>query len=183
MRIKTVLVIVMLILTLIGKAQEKTKTELKNTPITYIEKYDSIANILMNEFKIPASIILGISLHESGYGTSKLSVNKHNYFGIKKGNVYRSYENDIESFRDFCIFISKKKYYLKLKENKILDYNIWISNIKSGGYSESSNWGLKVSYYIEKYKLFRFDTLAIRTKEIITRLEPKKIVVVHSLSY
>ena len=171
MRIRTVLVIVMLLLTLNVTSQTVIK---KHTPITYIEKYDSIATVLMNEFQIPASVILGVSLHESGYGTSKLSINKHNYFGIKKGRVYRSYQNDIESFRDFCLYISKKKYYLKLKESKIIDYKVWLASIKSYGYSESIDWGTKVAYYINKYKLFEFDTLAIRTKEMImTKLEPK----------
>lgn len=173
MRIKTVLVIVMLLLTLNVKSQTVIK---KHTPITYIEKYDSIATVLMNEYKIPTSVILGISLHESGYGTSKLSINKHNYFGIKKGNVYRSYKTDIESFRDFCLYISKKKYYLKLRENKVLDYKIWIANIKTGGYSESTNWGVKVSYYIDKYKLFGFDTLTtIRPIDIIEKLKPRTV--------
>ena len=82
MKIKIILVIAMLLLTLSVKSQILT-------PITYIEKYDSLATNLMNEHGIPASIILGISMLESGYGNSKLSTNKNNYFGVRTGKYYK----------------------------------------------------------------------------------------------
>jgi flagellum-specific peptidoglycan hydrolase FlgJ len=159
MRIKAVLVIVMLLLTFVGNAQEKTKIAAKHTPITYIEKYDSISIALMEEYKIPTSIILGISMWESGYGTSKLSTTKHNYFGIKKNGVYRSYESDTASFKDFCSYISNRKAYQYnyLITNNILDYNVWLIKIQQGGYSESTNWKSKITYMIQKYKLYEYD--------------------------
>ena len=80
-------------------------------PLTFLEKYNDTALALSKEHNIPASIILGVSMLESGNGTSKLSRNKHNFFGIKKGKYYRGYENDQESFKDFCKLVSKKKYY------------------------------------------------------------------------
>ena len=69
MNYKILLLIVMLLLSLNVKSQ-------KHTPLTYINKYDSLSLSLTTESKIPTSIILGISMLESGYGTSKLSINK-----------------------------------------------------------------------------------------------------------
>ena len=126
-------------------------------PLTFLEKYNDTALALSKEHNIPASIILGVSMLESGNGTSKLSRNKHNFFGIKKGKYYRGYENDQESFKDFCKLVSKKKYYNSLTENNVMDYKIWVKKISSGGYSESKTWSTKVLYYINKYKLDELD--------------------------
>jgi len=126
-------------------------------PLTFIEKYNDMALNLTKQYHIPTSIILAISIHESGSGTSKLSKNKHNFFGIKKGKGYRGYENDSESFEDFCKLVSKKKYYNSLTENNVMDYKIWVKKISSGGYSESKTWSTKVLYYINKYKLDELD--------------------------
>ena len=126
-------------------------------PLSFIDKYDNVAIDLMNKHNIPASVILSISMLESGNGTSKLSKLKHNYFGIKKGKYYRGYENDSESFEDFCKLVSRKKYYEPLTKNNVMDYKIWIKKISAGGYSESKSWSTKVLYYITKYKLYELD--------------------------
>ena len=156
MKIKIVLAIALLFFSLKINSQAT-----KFTPTTYIEKYNPIATDLMNEHKIPVSVILGISMLESGYGTSKLSVNKHNYFGIKKGKYYRGYNNDIESFNDFCALVKRKKFYNNLVSNDIKDYNIWLTNLKKIGYSTSSDWQKKVTDYINKYQLYKYDVLCI----------------------
>jgi flagellum-specific peptidoglycan hydrolase FlgJ len=145
-----ILVIVMLLLFLNLKAENYT-------PTTYIDKYDEMSINLMKKTCVPASIILAISIHESGFGTSKLSKNKNNFFGIKKDKVYRSYENDTASFNDFCVLISKKKFYDTLTKNNTSDYKIWLNKIKNTGYSESADWEHKVLYYIKKYKLYELD--------------------------
>jgi flagellum-specific peptidoglycan hydrolase FlgJ len=143
------LVIVMLFFTLILNAQ-------KYTQLSYIEKYDSISIELMKKYEIPPSIILAISMHESAYGNSSLSRKKHNFFGVKSGNYYKTYENDSTSFEHFCQFISKKKYYNKLIESETKDYKIWLNEIKRG-YSQDPNWHSKVLHYIKKYELYKFD--------------------------
>jgi len=132
------------------------KIESQN-PVSYVNKYNPMAQELMQDHNIPASVILGISMLESGNGTSKLSRIKHNYFGVKKGNLYRGYESDLASFKDFCQIISRKKYYNYLIENDIIDYKIWLTKIQNGGYSVSKTWKTKVLYYIEKYKLYELD--------------------------
>ena len=149
MKFKILLAIVMVFLSFI-------KIESQN-PVSFVDKYNPMAQELMEKHNIPASVILAISMLESGSGTSKLSRNKNNYFGVKKGNVYRGYENDSASFKDFCEIISRKKYYDYLTKNNIMDYNIWITKIQSGGYSVSKDWSTKVLFYIKKYKLYELD--------------------------
>jgi len=146
-----ILLIVVILLSLNVKSQ--------NNQQLFIDKYDNMALKLMKKHNIPTSIILSISMLESGYGTSKLSKNKNNFFGVKKGKYYRGYINDTASFNDFCLIISKKKYYKNLIDNGIVDYNIWINKIHHGGYSQSKNWSMKVLYYIRRYKLYELDNL------------------------
>ncbi len=149
MKIKIMLVIAMVFLSSI-------KIESQN-PVTFVDKYNPMAQELMEKHNIPASVILAISMLESGNGTSKLSRNKNNYFGVKKNNVYRGYESDSASFKDFCQIIARKKYYGNLTKNNIMDYNVWVTKIQSGGYSVSKDWPTKVLYYIKKYKLYELD--------------------------
>ena len=49
----------------------------------YINKYDTLAIEVLNNYQIPASLILGIALQESAAGTSKLCRINHNHFGVK----------------------------------------------------------------------------------------------------
>lgn len=149
MKFKIILVIVIVFLSFL-------KIESQNT-VSFVDKYTTMATDLMKDHKIPASVILGISMLESGNGTSKLSRNKHNYFGVKKGKVYRGYESDSASFKDFCKIISRKKYYDDLIKNNIMDYKIWLTKIQGGGYSASKDWKTKVLIYIKKYKLYELD--------------------------
>ena len=123
----------------------------------FIDKYDSLAITLSNEYKIPPSVILGVSMLESGSGTSKLSRNKHNFFGIKSGNYYRGYENDSASFRHFCTIIAKRKYYSQLVINNVKDYKIWLYKIQSGGYSATKTWANRIIILVKYHKLDKLD--------------------------
>lgn len=132
-------------------------TNAQNVQTKFIDKYDSLAISLSNEYKIPVSVILSISMWESGSGTSRLSRTKHNYFGVKQGRHYKRYENDSTSFRHFCEFISKRKYYTKLTTNNVTDYKVWVLNIKRCGYSETRTWDKHILSMIKAYDLNKFD--------------------------
>ena len=74
----------------------------------------------MKLYNIPASIKLAQAILESASGTSKLSKNANNHFGIKchsswegekvfmdddkKNECFRKYDSDIDSYRDHSIF-------------------------------------------------------------------------------
>src|SRR5687768_15405147 len=78
----------------------------------YIKKYESLAVELAEKHKIPASIILGVSIIESAAGQSLICKNLNNFFGVKGKNwnsklkmgyqsAYKEYKEDEESFEHF----------------------------------------------------------------------------------
>ncbi|HMR19663.1 MAG TPA: glucosaminidase domain-containing protein, partial [Sphingobacterium sp.] len=56
------------------------------TPHNYIDRYKSIAQQLMQESGVPASVILAVAIHESAYGNSRIARHLNNHFGIKGKN-------------------------------------------------------------------------------------------------
>src|SRR5476649_1894951 len=86
----------------------------KNTSQSYIDQFKDNAIAIMHETGIPASIILGIAMHESANGNSKIAQNLNNQFGVKGGGgaeiknnkktvhtEYKKYDSILESFEDF----------------------------------------------------------------------------------
>jgi Bax protein len=132
----------------------------------YINKFDTLAVEVMNNYGIPASLVLGIALQESAAGTSKLCRFKHNHFGVK-GRVsssksksgyitaYRKFETDEDAYLNFGEMISRKKYYTVLKGN--MDYMKWLKAMKKAKYATSSTWISHVDKMIKRYDLTRFD--------------------------
>ncbi len=121
-----------------------------------------MADSLSEVYKIPASVILGVALLESGSGGSRNCKLLNNHFGIVgKNNLlktkgiktrYKQYPDSLASYVDFCKVIKKKKFYKKLKKNK--DYKLWVDAISKTGYSEVPDyWKTKVLETIKKNKL------------------------------
>jgi Bax protein len=138
----------------------------QNAAEVYISKFDSLAVEVMKNYGIPASLVLGIALQESGAGTSKLCRVKHNHFGVK-GRVkssktksgyttaYRKFESDEDAYLNFGEMISRKKYYTVLKGN--MNYMKWLKAMKKAGYATASTWASHVDKMIKRYDLTRFD--------------------------
>lgn len=134
----------------------------------YIDKFDSLAVEVKNTYGIPASVVLGIALHESGAGTSKLCRVNHNHFGVK-GRVkspktksgykigYRTFDTDEAAYLHFGEMISRKKYYTELKNS--MDYMTWLKAMKRAKYATSSHWIPRVANIIKKYNLTQLDLL------------------------
>lgn len=134
---------------------------------SYIEKHKPLAIDLMREYSIPASVILGVAVIESGAGTSLLSRKFNNHFGIVGKNYnsvkklgyrshYKEYESDSASFRHFCEILSKKPYYTNLICNP--DPKLWISAIRKSGYASASHtWGKRVESAITRFNLKEID--------------------------
>lgn len=130
-------------------------------PKSYIKKFDSLADSLSREYSIPKSVILGVSMIESGAGTSRNCKLLNNYFGIvgknqlyKKGmkSRYKQYASVTASFVDFCKLMTKKKFYKKLKGD--MNYKPWLDAISKNGYSEVPElWRQRVTAAIRKHKL------------------------------
>jgi Bax protein len=148
-----------------------TITSKNSAPISqassYIVNYAPIAQSLSNSSGIPASVILGVALIESGHGSSQNCIMLKNHFGIKginhlpkKGinyfSVYRSYSTDEASYGHFCTLLKRKSYFTHIKGIK--DYKLWLLEINKGHYSTAGMiWVNRIKDAIEKHKLYRFD--------------------------
>lgn len=139
----------------------------QRTPKKYIEQFKPVAVSLSQETGVPASVILGIAMLESGMGTSKNARLLKNHFGIvgknnlaRRGYTYRSmyreYASDSASYRHFTKVVMKKKWYAAMKGND--DYDQWLDRLIRSGYSTAGQvWVGRVRSMIKKYKLYELD--------------------------
>ena len=143
----------------------------QNKTLDYIGKYKSLAIEEMKLYNIPASIKLAQAILESASGTSNLSKNANNHFGIKchnswegekifmdddeKNECFRKYDSDIESYRDHSIFLSSRGRYSELFDNN--DYKKWASGLKKAGYATNKEYDKLLIKLIKKYNLDDFD--------------------------
>lgn len=128
----------------------------------YVRKYRPLADSLATEYGVPAAVILGVAIIESGSGTSRNCKLLNNHFGIVGKNKvhkthgvktkYKQYPNARASYIDFCRLMTRKKFYAKLKGNK--DYRAWTDAISKHNYSEIPiEWKKRVDAAIRKNKL------------------------------
>ncbi len=135
----------------------------QKTNANYIEKFLPLAKELSMQWGIPISIILGVSMQESGSGTSINCRQLHNYFGIKGHNhlkkrptKYKQYNSAKASFEDFCGIVSRKKYYHKLKGN--MNYRLWLTAMNKRNYASAKEvWIHRIKLIITKHKLYQYD--------------------------
>jgi flagellum-specific peptidoglycan hydrolase FlgJ len=135
------------------------------TTRNYIDDNLPLAQQLMKENNIPASIILGIAIHESAAGTSKIARYLNNHFGVKGANdskkiksSYKGYSSVEDSYHNFIDFLQSRtafsKLFIKYGDN---DYASWAKGIQKGGYAHSKTWSSQVIALIKKYELFKYD--------------------------
>ena len=160
---KIVAVLSLLVLTTVATAQKKAVK-------SYIRQYDDLAIEKAQEHKIPASIILGVSIVESAAGKSLICKALNNFFGIKGKNwssekkmgyksAYKEYKTDDESFEHFCQVLRKKKFYKKLKGKN--DYKEWLNQMNKAEYATAKQkWIDHITITIEKYGLDKLDRQA-----------------------
>lgn len=129
----------------------------------YIELYNEAAIRTMNEYGIPASIVLGIAIHESASGNSKIAKYLNNHFGMKGNSgpkpiksAYKGYEDVNDSYDDFANLLTKRFSSL-FNKYPIYDYKSWVYGIQRGGYAASGTWASQVMAIIKTYKLYEFD--------------------------
>ena len=128
----------------------------------YIKQYTHLADSLSKVYAIPRNVILAIAVVESSSGSGRVHNLLNNHFGIVGRNNlkithqiktrYKQYPNAIASFKDFCVLISKKRFYPELRgEWKSRE---WVEAISKVGYSAiPSLWMQRVSFVIHTYKL------------------------------
>ena len=167
--------ILLFLLLVIGWAVTYAQSSATNRAYwAYIDQYKDIAIEQMQKHRIPASITLAQGLFESGAGRSTLVTEAHNHFGIKtpggwtgpyvirdddrRGEHFRKYKTDRESFEDHSLFLEKPRYKV-LFTYKMTDYRSWAHGLKDCGYATNPQYANQLIHIIELYNLQQFDTM------------------------
>jgi len=152
------------------------RSDLDLTKINYIKQYSELAINEMEAYRIPASITLAQGLLESRYGQSELTKKSKNHFGIKchkwtgarvyhdddsKGECFRKYDYDANSYRDHSLFLANSKRYAKLFTYAPNDYKSWAKGLRKAGYATDSRYPQKLIDLINKYELYTFDKFVL----------------------
>jgi LysM repeat protein len=161
---------------------------------SYISLYKQIALDQEKEYGIPASITLAQGILESAAGTSQLTVNTNNHFGIKAlggwdGPVYlawddepvksrfRKYDSAEESFRDHSLVLANSPRYRSLFQKSVYDYRAWAVGLQTAGYATSPNYAKALIGYIDAFALYALNggvKLRSGKKVTITMTVPAK---------
>ncbi len=155
------------------------------TRTQYIDQWKNVAQNNMQEYKIPASIILAQGILESSFGNSDLAQKANNHFGIKchsswtgdkffkdddaKNECFRSYSHALESYRDHAVFLTNGKRYAELFILDISDYKAWAHGLKKAGYATHPQYAEKLIKVVEENELYRFDQ-----RPIAANVRPQK---------
>lgn len=131
----------------------------------YVEANVYQAQYLMQNHGIPASLVLGVAIHESAAGRSKIARYLNNHFGIKGPNsskqirsAYRGYSSVDSSYFHFVQFLKSRSYFNVLFDKyDPYDYKNWAQGIQRAGYAASRTWAAQVINIIKKYELFKYD--------------------------
>lgn len=131
----------------------------------YISEHLEVAQELMRDHKIPASIILAVAIHESAAGNSRIAQHLNNHFGVKGPNnnteirsSYRDYESDEESYNHFVEIMETRTPFNSLFEKyDQYDYKGWAQGIQRAGYASSRTWASQVIAMVKKYELYQYD--------------------------
>ncbi|MGE6218284.1 glucosaminidase domain-containing protein [Nubsella zeaxanthinifaciens] len=146
----------------------------------YIETYADVAQRLADEHHIPASIILGVAIHESAAGQSKIARYLNNHFGIKGKNsnteirsAYKDFPSVDSSYTHFISFLKSRSYFNVLFEKyDQYDFKNWARGIQRGGYARNRSWSSQIIALIRKYELFQYDN---RPEDYIEPADPAPV--------
>lgn len=139
----------------------------------YILKYKHLAAETMENYGIPASIVMAQALLESDNGNSRLALQANNHFGIKCGGnwpgeviehhddarneCFRVYGSPEESFLDHGRFLDGSSRYDRLFTLKEDDYKAWAHGLRECGYATNPDYGPMLIRIIEDNKLYLLD--------------------------
>lgn len=145
----------------------------------YIAQFKNIAEANMAQYGIPASIILGQGILESGAGTGPLSKLANNHFGIKchkewtgasvkydddaAQECFRKYNQPDESYADHALFLTGRSWYASLFKLDKADYKAWARGLKAAGYATDPKYPEKLIAIIERYQLNKYDAEVLGT--------------------
>lgn len=148
----------------------------------YILKFKDLVLESQEKYGIPASVKMAQGLLESGAGNSRLATQAHNHFGIKcksswtgqkiyhdddeKGECFRKYDSDEESFIDHSEFLDGQPRYQSLFALSPTDYKGWAYGLKAAGYATNPKYPEILIGLIEKYELYTLDTEQVVAQKV-----------------
>jgi len=166
----TILFTIGIVLTTLSAKAQKPDTA---AIVAYIKLYKDIAIEEMNRIGIPASITLAQGIHESGWGTSYLSKNTNNHFGIKckkewtgktfkytddaPNECFRVYDKVENSYKDHSDFLKSRPWYASLFLLDKTDYKGWAYGLKKAGYATNPKYPEILIKLIDDFQLAAFD--------------------------
>ena len=141
----------------------KNSVKPRFTPKQYIETFKPICDSLSVAYSIPSEVILGIAMHESAYGNSKVCRLLNNHHGIAGRNNlqqthgiksrYRYFETDTASFVAFCELVKKRKYYPGMIAEKKTTTQ-WLLTIGRAGYCRNPTaWTKEINMMLRRNQL------------------------------
>lgn len=113
-----------------------------------VEKYRKFVDSVALHYQIPADLIYGVGICESGFGTSSHAKRLNNYFGIrgKYSKVYKTsyqyYAKPEDGIVAFCELVARKNFYTKLKGNP--DPVVWIKALANANYAGNKKVWIKL---------------------------------------
>ena len=156
----------------------------------YIRKWSETAVEQMIASGVPASITLAQACLESANGTSTLTTQANNHFGIKcrgwngpsfrhdddlKDECFRSYDNAEQSFSDHSDFLRYNDRYAPLFDLDPTDYKGWARGLRKAGYATDPQYAEKLIKIIEDYRLYEYDVLEPIQGKLTITLPPSPI--------
>jgi flagellum-specific peptidoglycan hydrolase FlgJ len=159
----------------------------------YVQEYKGIAMGNMENYGIPASIILAQGILESGAGNGDLALSANNHFGIKchtgwtgetvkhdddsDQECFRKYKDPAESYKDHALFLTGRSRYSALFSLPKGDYEAWAKGLRSAGYATDPKYPEKLISYIERYNLHQYDAQVLGTTYVPIESQTSKTVV------
>ena len=112
-------------------------------------------------YGVPASVVLGQKIQETGWNES--TVGKNNYFNIKGDGTggYRDYESKEESFMDYGKLLTNSRYTQYTQNATTVEE--YVTGIKQGGYAEDPNYVTNVLAVISDNNLTQYDNGNVKT--------------------
>lgn len=149
-----------------------------NVPDKVLDFLDSnirYAKAVGGKYNIPADFLLCVAGLETGWGSSELSAEANNFFGIKnpyedgpshcvwhsdyvegKGMVesydcFKKYPSPLKSFVDYMEHIYSKACYLEMQAMENPSFDDWVRVVEACSYATDPNYGTKLKEIRQKY--------------------------------
>jgi flagellum-specific peptidoglycan hydrolase FlgJ len=144
--------------------------------VNYVKRFQTVAIAEHQKFGVPASVKMAQGILESASGTSSLTKQSNNHFGIKCHYRACKHRNCVNKCDDSCrdYFVKYETAWLSWRAHSLLlsnpdfryaslisscgdNYKCWAAGLQKKGYATSKQYQKKLVNIIEKYELDHLD--------------------------